>query len=85
MMNFLADLLKRLISPNSKFFSILQKIALVLSLITGLPAFLEAQGVVLPEAIATIASKVVSIASLVAAFIAQLTVSDTVKKTLNIK
>lgn len=84
-MKFLADLIKRFISPNSKFFSILQKIALVLAVITGIPAFLEAQGIVLPETIAALASKVISIASIVAAFIAQLTTTEAVKNTLNIK
>jgi hypothetical protein len=73
---FIAETLKRLFAKSPKFFNIIKVIAIIVTLITGLPSLLESLGVVLPPSIAVLSSKVVSIASFVALIIAQLTVSD---------
>ena len=75
-MNILIELLRRLISDTPKIFKSLRNLQIVLALITGLPYFLMENGVVLPEAIQAIASKVVFYASIVGSVIAQLTVTD---------
>lgn len=79
-MNFLAELLLRLFGKTPKFFQILQIISVVVAAITGLPEFLNEIGLDLPEAFDVVANKIVSIAAIVAAFIAQLTVTSETKK-----
>jgi len=74
--SFLAEFLRRLTKKSPKFFVIIKVIALIVSLISGVPALLEQAGVVLPEPFATLASKVVSISGVVAIVVAQLTVAD---------
>lgn len=73
MTQFLLQLISKFLAKTPKFFKIIRNVGVALAVVTGLPSFIESAGVVLPEAIQLIASKVVSIASLVAAFIAQLT------------
>lgn len=77
MKDFLVQLVKRFLSSTPKFFKVVKVLAIVTALIAGVPALLQNSGIVLPEAIQAIASKVVSISALVAAFIAQLTTTDT--------
>ena len=74
---FLGDFVTRLLSQSPKFFNVIKVIAIICALLTGLPDFLMSHGIDIPDAWDAIASKTVSIASWVAAFIAQLTVKDT--------
>lgn len=85
MKDFILDLVKRFLAKTPKFFKIIRIISIVLAVVTGLPELLQSAGVELSETIKAISSKVVSIASLIAAFIAQLTVTEEAKKDLNIK
>jgi hypothetical protein len=58
----------------------IRNISIVIALITGLPAFLAENGLDLPDAIDVISNKVVSIAGIIAAIIAQISVPyDTVE------
>lgn len=75
-LKFLAELIKRLFKKTPAFFKVVRAIGLILTVVAGLPALLESSGVVLPSAIAAIASKVLAIIGLVIAFIAQLTQVD---------
>lgn len=80
MTDFIAELVKRLFSEKPWFFVWVQRIAAIVAIITGLPGFLEASGVTLPDAWNAISSQIVAVASVVAAFIAQLTVTTAVKE-----
>jgi hypothetical protein len=73
---FLTDLFVRLFKPTPKFFQVLQVISTILLVISGLPGFLESNGVTLPEPIHSIANKAIGVISIVIIFIAQLTVVD---------
>lgn len=77
---FFKELIIRLGAKSPKFFKVIQTIALVAGLVTGVPALLEYFDVVLPAALEVIANKAVSIASFVALFIASLTVDPKVIK-----
>ena len=79
LITFVSELITRFFGKTPKFFQYVQLASVIVALITGLPAFLEQSGVVLPAAVGAIASKVVSVASIVAAIIAQLTVTTDVK------
>jgi hypothetical protein len=81
--SFLKDIILRLFGKSPKFFQIIKIVGSIAALLTGIPVLLENSGVILPEYLQVFASKIVSIASIVAVFIAQLTVVDTSK--LNIK
>lgn len=78
--NFFIELIKRFMAETPWFFRVIRTIGIVAAIITGIPALLEGAGVVLPDAIHAIASKVVSIAAIVSAFIAQLTATEKAKK-----
>jgi hypothetical protein len=82
---FVFDFLKRLGSKTPKFFQIVKTVSVILAVITGLPSFIESAGITLPGPIEAISSKVVSIAAIVAAFIAQLTVVPNEQRDLEIK
>lgn len=84
MTDFLVQLVKRFLAKTPKFFKILQVLSIVLAIVTGLPSLLESAGIVLPAALSVLASKVISIASIVAAFITQLTATETAKKNAEI-
>lgn len=84
-MNIIIDLLRRLFSKTPKFFTYAKWILAVIAIITGLPAFLESSGVVLPDGINAIADKVIAIAAAVGAIISQLTVTEDKVKDLSIK
>lgn len=84
-MNFLADLVKRLFSKTPKFFTYVKWVLAAVAVITGLPVFLENAGIILPEAWAGIANKIVSIATAVGAFVAQLAVTDSTEEDLTVK
>lgn len=76
---FLSDFVKRLFAESPVFFKILRWISVIVALITGLPSFLEQLGIKLPEQWDAVSSKVVAIAALVGAFVAQLTVTESAK------
>jgi len=74
--DFLKEFVTRLGKKNPKFFTILSYILTAAGLITGIPAFLEYTGVVLPEALQVLSSKVVAYAAAVGVFLTNLTVDD---------
>jgi hypothetical protein len=76
MIDFLIELVLRLFSKTPNFFKIVRTISIILTVITGLPLFLQESGIDLPSAWDAIASKIVSIAGVVSAFIASLAVED---------
>jgi L-asparagine transporter-like permease len=77
---FVVELLLRLFGETPWFFKVIRIIGIVVAIITGIPALLSNAGVELPESIDAIASQVVAIASIVATFVAQLTVTSSFKK-----
>lgn len=83
--SFIVETIKRLFASKPGYFKVLQIASIVVAIVTGLPEFLTSVGVVLPEALQLIASKAVSIAAVVAALIAQLTVTTAEKNEKNIK
>jgi hypothetical protein len=80
MTDFIKELLIRLFGKTPWFFKVVQVLAILTALVTGLPSFLESAGLDLPDSWDVISSKVVSIAALVGAFVSQLTVTTEVKK-----
>lgn len=85
LIEFIAELVSRLGAKTPWFFRVVRALAIITALVTGLPAFLVANGVELPAAIQLVMSTAVSIASIVAAFIAQLTVTAPEKSKLKLK
>lgn len=81
MIDFLQELVARLKAKNSKFFKVLQWIALVAALATGLPDLMDFFGITLPESLTVLQSKIVAIASTVVFVLAQLDVDPAVIKT----
>ena len=77
---FVVELLLRLFGETPWFFKVIKIIGIVVAIITGIPVLLSNAGVELPDAINAIASQVVAIASIVASFVAQLTVTSSFKK-----
>jgi hypothetical protein len=77
---FVVELLLRLVGDTPWFFKVIKIIGIVVAIITGIPVLLSNAGVELPDAINAIASQVVAIASIVASFVAQLTVTSSFKK-----
>jgi len=84
MTDFISELLLRLFGKTPWFFKVVQVLAVLTAVVTGLPSFLESAGLDLPESWDVVGNKVVSIASLVGAFVAQLTVTTDVKKKENL-
>jgi hypothetical protein len=79
-MSFLAELVLRVFGKTPHFFKVVQVVSIIIAAVTGLPDFLNSIGLDLPESFDVIANKVISIAAIVAAFIAQLTVTTDTKK-----
>ena len=77
---FFAELFKRFFSEKPWFFKWVQGVSAAVAFITGLPTLLASSGIVLPEAWNAISSQIISVAAIVAAFIAQLTVTTKVKE-----
>jgi hypothetical protein len=77
---FFIDLLKRLMADTPIFFKIIRTIGIVAAAVTLIPSWLEAIGVALPDSLHLIANKVIGIAALVSAFVAQLTATEAAKK-----
>lgn len=73
---FLIELYRRMALKSPKFFQVFQIIGIVAGLLCGLPAFLDSIGVVLPEPIKAIESKVVGVAAVVMWAMAKLPVID---------
>jgi hypothetical protein len=84
-LKFFADILARFISPTPKFFKIMQIIVTVITVLIGLPAFLEDTGVAIPEAWEAISSSIVFYGGLIILFISQLTVTAESKPKLSLK
>ncbi|HMR88497.1 MAG TPA: hypothetical protein PKD51_10100 [Saprospiraceae bacterium] len=85
MTDFFVEVLIRLFSKTPWFFKVVQIISTVALLITGLPQLLDQAGVVIPEAWTGTVSQVVSISSIVAIFLAQLTTTTKVKEVEKLK
>ena len=84
---FLIEAIKRFSAETPWFFKVIRNISIVTTLVTGLPdllSFLTDSGVEIPEFIYIFANKTISISSVVAAIIAQLTVTSAEKKELGI-
>jgi hypothetical protein len=84
---FLIELVKRFSAETPWFFKVIRNLSIATALIAGLPQFLlflTNSGVELPDAVFVFSNKVVAVSSLVAAFIAQLTVTKKEKDELNI-
>ena len=79
MSDYIVELLVRLFSKTPWFFKVVQIISSIALMITGLPQLLAQAGVEIPEAWTGTVSQVVSIASMVAIFLAQLTTTTQVK------
>jgi hypothetical protein len=78
-MTFITELIARLLSKTPWFMRNIRNISIVITLITGIPAYLASAGVDLPASLDMIASKIISISGIVSAIIAQLAVpGDTV-------
>lgn len=75
-MQFLIELGQRFLSKTPKFFKIVRLLGIIAGIVTGIPALLESNGVILPDALLPISSKLVSICGWVVAFVAQLTTTD---------
>jgi hypothetical protein len=84
-LKFFADILARFISPTPKFFKMMQIIVTVITVLIGLPAFLEDRGVDVPEAWETISNNIVFYGGLLIIFISQLTVTAESKPKLSLK
>lgn len=84
-LDFLADIVKRFLAKQPKFFVIVTNLAVILAVITGIPGLLEEAGVVLPAAIEAVSNKVIAVVTVVAAFISKLTVKDVPAANLKIK
>lgn len=82
---FLNEIILRFFAKTPSFFIWLRNISIVLTLLIGLPAYLQEAGVDLPDYWDTIANKMVGIATFVAAFIAQLTATPESKEEKGIK
>ncbi len=80
MKEFVNELLIRFFADKPQFFKVVQLIGVMCAAITGLPLLFEAYGFILPEAIEKVASQTISVSSMVATFIAQFTVTSSVKK-----
>lgn len=76
MIAFLKELIARLQRKSPRFFVILQYIGIAAFLLTGLPELLQFLGIVLPDALAAIASKTVMYASAVFTILTRLAVVD---------
>lgn len=84
---FLIEAIKRFSAETPWFFKVIRNISIATTLVTGLPdllSFLTASGVELPQFVFVFANKTISISSVVAAVIAQLTVTAAEKKELGI-
>jgi hypothetical protein len=80
MLDFVRELLIRLFGKTPWFFKVVQVLAVLTAIVTGLPSFLESAGLDLPDSWDSLSNKIVSIAALVGAFVSQLTVTTDVKK-----
>lgn len=81
MNEFLTQLIRRFLAETPAFHKVIRTIALILTVIAALPQFLDAAGLtdLLGDGIMAIIAKVVSISGVVAAFIAQLAVTEAAK------
>lgn len=82
-LNLLQQLIARWKAKSPKFFNAITTISTIALFITGVPELLQEFGVVLPEAVAPFASKVIAWAALAVTIIGKLTV-DTPQATNNV-
>lgn len=80
MSDFIVELLVRVFSKTPWFFKVVQIISAVALVVSGLPQLLAQSGVNIPEAWTGTVAQIVSIASMVAIFLAQLTTTTKVKE-----
>jgi len=85
MSDFIVELLVRLFSKTPWFFRVVQIISTVALLVSGIPQLLAQSGVTIPAAWTGTVSQVVSIASVVSIFLAQLTTTTKVKEVEKLK
>jgi hypothetical protein len=78
-MDFIIELITRLFSKTPKFFTTLKVVLAIVTVITGIPAFLTESGIIFPASWQPIILKVVSVASMVGTVVAQLTMTQSDK------
>lgn len=81
-MDFLAQLIRRFLAQTPWFQKVLKVILIITATIAAIPQFLDMAGLasLIPGSVMDIVSKVVVVAALVGAFVAQLAVSDEAKE-----
>lgn len=81
MTDFLVQLLRRFQAETPWFHKVVRAVSIVVAVIAAAPQFLDAAGLMelLPGSFVDILTKVVSIASIVAAFVAQLATTEQAK------
>ena len=84
---FLIEAIKRFSAETPWFFQVIRNLSIITTLVTGLPdllSFLTDSGVELPQFVFVFANKTIAISSIIAAIIAQLTVTAAEKKELGL-
>ena len=84
---FLIEAIKRFSAETPWFFKVIRNLSIITTLVTGLPnllSFLTDSGVTIPEFVYIFANKTIAISSIIAAIIAQLTVTSAGKRQLGI-
>ena len=77
-MDFLAQLIRRFLAQTPWFQSVVKVVMIITATVAAIPQFLDMAGLttLIPGSVMDIVSKVVVVAALVGAFVAQLAVSD---------
>jgi len=77
-MDFLAQLIRRLLAQTPWFQTVVKVVMIITATVAAIPQFLDMAGLttLIPGSVMDIVSKVVVVAALVGAFVAQLAVSD---------
>ena len=77
-MDFLAQLIRRFLAQTPWFQKVVKVVMIITATVAAIPQFLDMAGLttLIPGSVMDIVSKVVVVAALVGAFVAQLAVSD---------
>ena len=77
-MDFLAQLIRRFLAQTPWFQTVVKVVMIITATVAAIPQFLDIAGLttLIPGSVMDIVSKVVVVAALVGAFVAQLAVSD---------
>ena len=77
-MDFLAQLIRRFLAQTPWFQTVVKVVMIITATVAAIPQFLDMAGLttLIPGSVMDIVSKVVVVAALVGAFVAQLAVSD---------